>query len=179
MADDAQVPRSWFPWFTLYTFGQKFSDFFLHVSNLQISLLGLRQKWHIVMLLVVCNLKFEYETVMLFRQILRHYAFKHMWIINIIQGGMWQLVMMLEKVIWYMKVVCLWINGVWYWGGSEALCAHFASHEWFSFGMSVLQRVQYGRMPLSVYHTALERNKTQSTPWNDGMERIAVWSFEP
>ena len=49
---------------------------------------------------------------------------------------MWQLVVMLEKAIWHLKVVLFWISmisGAWYCGGSEALPAtHCHNHEWFS-----------------------------------------------
>ena len=44
-------------------------------------------------------------------------------------------------------------------------------------GTSVPWRVEYDRVPLWVYHTALEREKRPSIPWNDGMERITFWSL--
>ena len=39
-------------------------------------------------------------------------------------------------------------------------------------GMSVLKKVEYDRVPLLVYPTAHERNKTQSISWNGGIGRI-------
>ena len=46
----------------MYTLGQKFSDFFLQVSNFQINLFGLLQKmWHFVIWTVLNNLSvFEF-----------------------------------------------------------------------------------------------------------------------
>ena len=89
---------------------------FLHVSNLQIDVLGLQQKWQIVMLSVVCNLciflnfsvnplRFSWhkgrawirECDVHLRQIISHHAFKNRWMVNRIQDGLSQLVMMLEK----------------------------------------------------------------------------------
>ena len=43
----------------MYTLGQKFSDFFLHVSNLQIKI------WHIVILSIVCNLYNSFISVLI------------------------------------------------------------------------------------------------------------------
>ena len=76
------------------------------------------QIWHIVMISVVCNLyiflKFQCKFVTLqwalrkslnakawfsLRQIIRHHALKNKWIVNRIQGGMSQLVKMLEKAV--------------------------------------------------------------------------------
>ena len=136
----------------MYTLGQKFSDFFLRVSNLQINLFGLLQKFGILkcyqLYAIYTIFKFQCWFVTLqwalrtsldakvrcsLRQMIRRHALENKWIVNRIQVGMSQLVMMLEKTIKHLKVVWLWFSGAWYCGGSAALRAtHCHSHELFS-----------------------------------------------
>ena len=85
----------------------------------------------------------------------RHHAFRNKWIVNRIQGGVSQLVAVLERAIQHVKVARLWINGAWYCGGSEELRAtHCQSHEWFRLAVSACRSYrEWNMVPLLMYNT--------------------------